>query len=649
MNDKNLDLIASEIFEKIRGQFPKIRLSDENGAATSDPSAARMFEFPFQQKGADLGTVTLSIADDKGIVVLFSNDMLDRAAPGTKQEWFNFLRELREFSRQRFLNFNIRDITKSNLEKRDLIQLSKEKQGEARMSESKLWGTTKVSNQLVGEARLIIKHSVPINLEEVGARARKIGSIYIENSQGERFKYPYKHLNGARAMARHVSNNGTPYDAIGEHIIGLSEELSKLRMFKRYVERNDMISEAMSSINPKVLSRISEIKKEISGLQSQSNYQTFAESFVASEAKEIPEDIVNDWIDRLTVRSFNEDLKTVFPFIFKLVNEDDLPPKTITLEELVDDDISEKVDSIFREIANGEIDIYDVYSANPELPEEKEVQEKIHKMYDEVADKHNLYPSDDFNEILNIVLDQIKKNYGGSSEPVESQQFESLLNLIVAEDSDLLSDDEQAQSAAIEKLKELVQQAIPVGPDGTNAIESLDGIIDDSELNDIFKELADMDPEFDARPIIKDYLRIHDEENGTDISSHINFENDAPAEPEEPTNTEPNMSTDLDAELGALANTPAAPAAPAAAPQQVNADIDHKLDDGMKNKDEIHEFVESMFDKETGNFPKGETGVLLSVEKKFGPKAVHRAKRAIEHLVSVTESYRIKKLAGLNP
>ena len=48
----------------------------------------------------------------------------------------------------------------------------------------------------------------PVNEEQRGARSRNISSIFVENAEGERFKYPYKHLNGARAMARHVSHGG---------------------------------------------------------------------------------------------------------------------------------------------------------------------------------------------------------------------------------------------------------------------------------------------------------------------------------------------------------------------------------------------------------------------------------------------------------
>ena len=644
MNNKNLSLIAPELFEKIRAQFPSIQLTDENGEATTEPEDARMFEFPFEKGSENLGTVTLSIADEDGIVVLFSNSMLDGVSSGIKRNWFNFLRELREFAKQRFLNFDIRDITKSNLEKRDIKQLSQEQNGDSQMTESKFWGTSKVSYQTVGESRLIIKHLSPINAEVPGSRTRNVESIYIENSQGERFKYPYKHINGARAMARHISNGGNPYDPIGEHVTGLSEELSKLRMFKRYVERNDMVSEAMDSINPRVVARIDEIKKAIHGLQSQRYYSAFAESFVSAESKQIPEEVMNDWIDRLTVRTFNEELKNVFPYIFRLVDESDIPARQLTAEDLIPEEQTETdIDQIFRDLANGELDIFDVYSANTSLPAERAAQDKLHQMYDQAAQENNLYPSDDFEEILDIVQKKISQEYGdrGQSEDREMAQYESLLNRIIGENSDILSDDESIQSAALEKLKDLVSQPLPVGTDGTNAIESLQGIIDDAELHDIFKELADMDPEFDARSIIKDYLEIHDKENGTDLASQISIDGDSANSelPSPPAAEEPPVESPDDSEE----------VAPAAEEEPVTASFDHEEMDSelVEPKDEIHEFVESMFDKETGNFPKGETGVLISVEKRFGPDAVPKAQHAIEHLVAVTESYRIRKLAGL--
>ena len=35
----------------------------------------------------------------------------------------------------------------------------------------------------------------------------------------------------------------------------------------------------------------------------------------------MPSDVAENWIDQLTVRQFNEELKDVFPYIYKLVRE----------------------------------------------------------------------------------------------------------------------------------------------------------------------------------------------------------------------------------------------------------------------------------------------------------------------------------------
>jgi hypothetical protein len=66
-----------------------------------------------------------------------------------------------------------------------------------------------------------------------------------------------------------------------------------------------------------------------------------------------------------------------------------------------------------------------------------------------------------------------------------------------------------------------------------------------------------------------------------------------------------------------------------------------------KEQTEILEFVKSMFDENTGQFPKGVEGVKIAVEKEFGEEAGQIAERVIAELGQVFESNRIKKLAGL--
>lgn len=55
-----------------------------------------------------------------------------------------------------------------------------------------------------------------------------------------------------------------------------------------------------------------------------------------------------------------------------------------------------------------------------------------------------------------------------------------------------------------------------------------------------------------------------------------------------------------------------------------------------------------MYNREEGTFPKGETGVLIACEKKFGEGSIPYAQRIVEKLTGIGEMVRVKKLAGLH-
>lgn len=577
--NKNLNKTAKELFNKIRSRISNIQMGDGDAKVTDVPEDARYFSFGYKVNGTQLGSVTLSIDDDDGLVVMYSNDLLHGQPDSVHRKWFGFLRELRQFAKKRFLNFEARDILKT-LDKGDYDFLSKNRGGN-QMSESKLWGTSKTSYQKVGESKIVVRHTKPVNGDIPQGRTRNISGIYIENVSGERFKYPYNHLGGARAMGRHVANGGNPYDDIGSYICGLSEELSKLKMFKGYVDRNSVISESMTDVKDRVFERIEQVKKQLTQLQSQSHYSNFAEQFVKSDVKDIPEDVINDWVDRLTVRTFNEELKNVFPFIYRLMDS------AITVLEPSDLIVSET----------------------------QELEES--------------------NSISMFETDLV--------------EYEKYLDSLV-EDGDIFSAEDDS---LLNRLIELMAEPIPVGADGANAIESISGIINDDQLSDVFRELADISPDSDARHIIYDYIRLHDEERGTDILSKI--KNPDTEQTQEPAPQEPPQESTIADSINRAINAGAKlddKISENATIKDAILKAGYKVEDFFKNESsdddhQITEFVKSMYDRHTGTFPKGETGVLLSVEKQFGKPATKFAVETIKQLRSVFETNRMKKLAGM--
>ena len=465
--DNNLDKVALDLYGKIQSRFPDITIGNEHAEELStkaDIPKARFFEFEYTEDGEPLGTIAITLDVQDGIVVQVSGDLVDDDSTTRNHNAFKFIRSFRQFAKNRLLNFDIQNIGKSNLDKRDYQFQAKPK--EQPMMESKMFGTPKISYQDLGEARLIVKHSQPINPEVAGGRTMHIQSIYIENIEGERFKYPFKHLQGARALAEHIKHGGIPYDAIGKHITGLSEELAQLRKFKGYVSRNDALAEAMGTIPSKVFERIDTIKKEIQSLQRGSYYEQFAESFEERDEVMIPEEIMTDWIDRLTVRTFNEDLKAAFPYLYNIVDESELPILELSADDLLDETAPKGWEGTVKGL-------------------------KQHKEIDNP-----------------FALAHWMKNKGYKSHKKESLNpelaLESFLESIINEDKDeIFSPNKDAQQVAIEKLNQILSKELHGGPEGVNAIDSLKGLIDDPEFID---SLRDIDPDLDVRPLIQQFV-----------------------------------------------------------------------------------------------------------------------------------------------
>jgi hypothetical protein len=96
-----------------------------------------------------------------------------------------------------------------------------------------------------------------------------------------------------------------------------------------------------------------------------------------------------------------------------------------------------------------------------------------------------------------------------------------------------------------------------------------------------------------------------------------------------------------------VAPAPAAPADPNALPPPEQAEeIEPGMDQGSKK---VKEYVNSLFDKNVGKFPRGETLVKSGVQKKFGPNAVNIADEEIKNLETghKKELMRMRKLAGV--
>jgi hypothetical protein len=544
---QNLDLIAEELFNKIRGRFPSITIGDAEGNVTNEPTQARYFDFNFMNEGRPVGKVSISL-DEKNVAVVYGEDLVANETDLTKGNWYDFLKELRMFARKRALTFDTRDITKSNLNSRDYKFLAKNRGGDDTMNESKMYGTSRVSYQDYDGARLMIKHTEGIDQEAPGGRAKKVGALYIESAEGERFKYPYKHLTGARAMARHVAEGGNAYDDFGKHIVSMSEEMSKLRKFKTYMSRSAVMAESLSEYVDVVKERIATVKKTLESLQRPAYYKEAFEGFEVAVMEDVPADVAENWIDQLTIRQFNEELADVFPYIYKLVSE------ATKAEELTAEDLmSEKKSS-----PAGGPACWDGYKiGNPKTKKGK-----------------------DGKRVNNCVPEEL--------------ELESAFEKSMGQFAD------ESYSPGDENEEGMVSNCC-----SAPIMDVSDGFGRCSDC----KEMAEAVPETDegnayanaVRQAKKDGKKKGDEIDGPD-GEKIKLEKE-------------------------------------------------------DEKTPLGEFILSYYDRETGEFPKGETAVLTMVEKDYGEEFIEPAKAFIMKVYEVTEEYRepetspeferMKELAGL--
>jgi hypothetical protein len=331
MNPKN----SQDLFNKIRSQFANIRLGDENGAATADPQGAVFFEFEFAEDADTFGSVSISLADGENMKVYYNRDLVNKIDEDSRDEWYAFLKELKDFAVEHQLGFDVRDITKNNLTKQDyenLADTNKTVNTDAMSEElaritklagisEGLTGTSKSSFENLDKTKLIIRHKGKVDETVPGARSRQIQSLYIENEDGERFKYPLTHLAGARAMQRHVANGGRPHDEFGQHIIQTSEDIAKLNSFSRYVTNKDQLNDNAGNIIEQTKMKLENLRGYMRNLSKQSHYEAASKDFKTSEEQILDDETVNKLREKFTMKNLDDRVEDALPIINKIMSE----------------------------------------------------------------------------------------------------------------------------------------------------------------------------------------------------------------------------------------------------------------------------------------------------------------------------------------
>jgi hypothetical protein len=632
-----IEIIAQDLFDKVRSRFTNLQMGTEEGAVTSDPKEARFFDFDFVLEGNNLGRVSLSINERGSLKIFYSQGITEGTDSITRGLWYDFLKEMRYFAKRRMMRFDTRDITKGNLNKNDFQYLAQNGSKETDMNESSMYGSSKTSYRKLENTRLVIRHGKAVDEAKAGDRSRHINALFIENADGERFKYPYNHLAGAKAMQRHVANGGRPYDDGGTAIIQMSEQISQLATFKRHAKTGQLNDDA-NMIHARVGAKLEQLRHNLNSIQGQKSYESWMESFVPSSIDtDLDPVTMEDYKNKFTVKQFDETLASVFPLIHSIMKE----AGTVDLEDLVHEGEEETCDECGMLESKCECDDVDeAYNPNSAGAEHARELKAHHRKDLETKAKSGDDSAKKRLQSLNDKEERMRNDYNARMER-ESVGFENFENWADAISEGTMTPDQVAQ------FKDLISSGLTLGPDGTSAIEALAGIgIEDPALEQALKGLAAVDPAADPLETIEAWLKVNDPEV---LSQLGGGEEEQPA-PEAPPAEEP-------------APAPEAPPAPEAGgveqPVAEEEQMDNKeqhLEDPKPNLKELAEFIGAFYNPHAreqglGEWRKGATELGIMAGKQFGDRAGKVVELMVTRMQQRSQSNHefseVMKLAGI--
>lgn len=307
----NLDNFSEQVFKTIKGHGAALELFTDDGRSTVDPAEARRFYCKDSK-------VMVNIEDaaektELKVSVSKSTD-LDALKP--------LLNNLRTLANRNIVEYTLRTFGK-DIEPKDFAYQAKQVANTAESvqeSLSKPYGSTRSSYQTLESARIIIRHRKHVDEQVRGARSRNINAIFIENSQGERYKFPHNNLNAARAMLRHIREGGNPYDQFGVYITGLSEEYAQLQKFRNFAKRNSLISEDTGGVFEGVSNRLDNIRKQFKSLSSTKGYKQYQESYSMSR-RSLEEADLDSITSQFSNTVFDEEISQALPHVARVVRE----------------------------------------------------------------------------------------------------------------------------------------------------------------------------------------------------------------------------------------------------------------------------------------------------------------------------------------
>ena len=300
---------AKQLFDLLVTKNFDPELLDALGKPATNPEEADMFSFDWtSESGNDYGTVVVMLADENDLQVYFGDNLGRGMETEDKTEWFDFLYALKHFATKNLMSFS----------PKNLNRLRYSMQGQAAIKEGlfESWTGTRTTswNGVATEARLMIKHKRAIG--ENDARFRYVESLFVETAEGERYKLPFTKLSGGRAMVEHVRNGGRPYDARGQHITEMVNELNVLSRFRR-ANHGKIFEGDTAELVTETNAYYENLQRSLKGISSSRGYNTYFEAWQPNDITE--QEVVIEGLKHLFVtQSLDTRIEDALPLLARI-------------------------------------------------------------------------------------------------------------------------------------------------------------------------------------------------------------------------------------------------------------------------------------------------------------------------------------------
>ena len=317
---------SEKVFKILKGFGYAVKVYDETGNESYDPA-----------KG-----VRFFVSSPNLMVTVLDNEVrLNKSNSVELQDIELLTKQLKNVSREYMMRYSLKvygkaitpkDFSFEAKIKRDTTTegLTMIKINEAMLG--KLFGRIKTSYQTLGEVKIIYKHKVAVNENSPVSRIRNIKSIALEHA-GVRYDYPCVHVDGARAMARHINEGGLFGDLAGTQILETSQKHRKLVEFVKYAKKNKLVSEGNATVYHLIEKKIKEIKSDLREFVSSKDYAAQRQKFEETRLNELQSDRVNQLKDDFTVKHFDAQLEEILPVINNILQEKEDYEKSL-MEEI---------------------------------------------------------------------------------------------------------------------------------------------------------------------------------------------------------------------------------------------------------------------------------------------------------------------------